>query len=71
MKAVFLHIQKTAGTSIVNTARLHFGNDQVLSHGDVWTTDPAEVKAKHFISSHLGFHYAKAFLRAALATDEG
>ncbi len=32
--ALFLHIQKTAGTSIVDLARNEYGNENVVSHGD-------------------------------------
>ena len=32
--ALFLHIQKTAGSSIVDLARLAYGSDKVISHGD-------------------------------------
>lgn len=32
--AIFLHIQKTAGSSIVDIARKAYGSDQVVSHGD-------------------------------------
>lgn len=32
--ALFLHIQKTAGSSIVDLARLAYGSEEVVSHGD-------------------------------------
>ena len=32
--AIFMHIQKTAGTSIVNLARNEYDPNQVVSHGD-------------------------------------
>ncbi len=32
--AIFLHIQKTAGSSMVDLARLAYGSEEVVSHGD-------------------------------------
>ncbi|MDR5172939.1 sulfotransferase family 2 domain-containing protein [Methylobacillus flagellatus] len=32
--ALFLHIQKTAGTTLVNLIRQSYGNENVISHGD-------------------------------------
>ncbi|MEG6505682.1 sulfotransferase family 2 domain-containing protein [Nitratidesulfovibrio sp. 1201_IL3209] len=75
--AIFLHIQKTAGTTIVNLARKHYGNDNVLTHGDYLcgfseSPDPhtffskenirARFKEKLFISGHFGFSFCSAFM---------
>jgi hypothetical protein len=38
--AIFLHIQKTAGSSIVDLARLAYGSEEVVSHGDYLSTSP-------------------------------
>jgi hypothetical protein len=38
--ALFLHIQKTAGSSIVDIARQAYGSDQVVSHGDYLNATP-------------------------------
>jgi hypothetical protein len=61
-KAIFLHLLKTAGTSVVNTARHYFGNENVSGHGDIWKDDAEQFQSKAFISSHFGFNYAKPFL---------
>lgn len=55
--ALFLHIQKTAGTSLVNMARRHYG-DNVISHGDYCTATPDELRKVGFISGHFGYAYA-------------
>ena len=59
--AFFMHIQKTAGTSIVNLARQYYG-DGVVSHGDFWGRNPKELKNVPFISGHIGYEYAKYFM---------
>lgn len=56
--ALFLHIQKTAGTSIVGEAYKHYG-DSVLSHGDCWGKNPDDIKNVAFISGHIGYDYAR------------
>ena len=33
---VFLHLQKTAGTSIINVARQFYGDKKVISHDDYY-----------------------------------
>ena len=38
--ALFLHIQKTAGSSIVDLARLAYGSENVISHGDYLSLTP-------------------------------
>lgn len=76
--ALFLHIQKTAGTSIVDLARHFYGNANVVSHGDYlkWL-DPIAVQPScknidsrlevfhefPFISGHFGFDFARQFMR--------
>ena len=74
---VFLHLQKTAGTSIVDMARQFYGNDNVISHGDYLYNEgrltPAEKFAQAeflqsrfgntaFISGHFGYDFAKQFM---------
>lgn len=54
--ALFMHIQKTAGTSLVNMARRYYGNDAV-SHGDCWGKPPEQFRDIGFISGHLGYSY--------------
>ena len=75
--AVFLHIQKTAGTSIVDLARGHYGNANVISHGDHlegFSEFPLKDKffaPEHvlgrfggtpFVSGHFGFDFAKILM---------
>lgn len=59
--ALFLHIQKTAGTSIQEMARACYG-DGVCSHGDFYSRSFAELADYPFISGHFGFAYAEPLL---------
>ena len=45
-QVVFLHIAKTAGTSLVHFLRKHIPSEQVCTHGDFlgWPDDP-ELRA--------------------------
>lgn len=76
-RALFLHIQKTAGTSIVDLARVAYGNDQVVSHGDYLNgcqdraldkivdargQQPRDFQDVAFVSGHFGFDFARALL---------
>lgn len=56
--ALFLHIQKTAGTAIVNSARQMYG-ERMTSHGDCWGRQPAELADLPFVSGHIGYDYAR------------
>ena len=76
-RCVFLHIQKTAGTSIVEHARRVYGEDKVMSHGDYLSSDYysaddhgalhpdrlAKLNRCPFVSGHFGFGYAEALIR--------
>jgi Sulfotransferase family len=75
---VFLHLQKTAGTTIVEIARQLYGNENTLSHGDVYLDSSGvqlsdeelfqpnhiqcELGNKPFISGHFGYDFAKQFM---------
>lgn len=76
--AVFMHIQKTAGTSIVNLARDWYGVDNVISHGDhlegysdfplkdkFFTHERTKDQFGHvpFISGHFGYDFAIPFIK--------
>jgi hypothetical protein len=61
VKALFLHIQKTAGTSIIHQARQYYGDD-LTSHGDCWNFSPSELNHVGFVSGHIGFQYAKSLM---------
>ena len=60
--ALFLHIQKTAGTSLVNMARRYYG-DNVISHGDYCTVAPDALKKFGFISGHFGYAFARPLMQ--------
>jgi len=75
---IFMHIQKTAGTSIVHSIRQNYGNQNVMSHGDHldgWSEFPlvdkffdpeiTQNQFSHvpFISGHFGYDFAKLFLK--------
>jgi hypothetical protein len=52
--AVFVHIQKTAGTSITEAVWPYYGG-AIVSHGD-WTNHSAEsLRQFRFVSGHYGF----------------
>jgi hypothetical protein len=75
--AVFLHIQKTAGTTIVNLARSAYGNQNIISHGDYLRgishfplVDELEINDQvledfrkiSFLSGHFGYDFAKHYM---------
>lgn len=53
-----MHIQKTAGTTIIDLAREHYGSANLTSHGDCMRRLPGEFAGVPFVSGHFGFHYA-------------
>jgi len=59
--AIFMHTQKTAGTTITEAVRRHYRNDMV-SHGDYLKRDTASLKKTRFISGHFGFEYSRQFM---------
>jgi hypothetical protein len=77
--AVFLHIQKTAGTTIVDLARQAYGNNNVISHGDYlkgishFPFSPLEDRINKqvidnfrkvpFLSGHFGYDFARQFMQ--------
>lgn len=60
--AIFLHIQKTAGSSIVHLARQFYGTS-VTSHGDCWGFPPEQFKDIGFVSGHIGYDYARHLMK--------
>ncbi|MGE4472028.1 MAG: glycosyltransferase [Sulfuricurvum sp.] len=64
-KAIFIHIQKTAGSTMVDLIRQTYGNGQVVSHGDFVDTDRNILKHKDiaFVSGHFGFEYAAPLIK--------
>jgi len=59
--ALFLHIQKTAGTSIVQTASRFYGTS-LISHVDHRGRSPEEFRETGFVSGHFGFDYARPLM---------
>lgn len=60
--ALFLHIQKTAGTSVVDFARRCYGARSVVSHGAFLDRPREQLADKAFVSGHFGFDYARPLL---------
>lgn len=60
--AVFLHIQKTAGTSIREMAARAYGNRNVISHGDYDQLGFEACKLVPFVSGHFGFAFCREFM---------
>lgn len=58
VSALFLHIQKTAGTSIVHLARQFYG-ESLVSHGDYWGQTYEQLRRVRFISGHIGYNFAQ------------
>lgn len=61
-KGLFLHIQKTAGTSIVQIAKEHYGFD-MSSHGDHVGKSRNEYLNTKFVSGHFGFNFARELMK--------
>jgi hypothetical protein len=59
--AVFLHIQKTAGTTIVELASRHYRKNFV-SHGQYLEQTMSELEKVAFVSGHFGFEFARPLL---------
>lgn len=60
--ALFLHIQKAAGTSVQDMAREAYGNDQVISHGEFLTLGIEGCRHYSFVSGHFGYAFAKPLM---------
>lgn len=60
--ALFLHIQKTAGTSIVELATKYYGQANVCSHGDFLGKQPSDFASVPFISGHFGYDFARSLM---------
>jgi hypothetical protein len=61
-RALFLHTQKTAGTSVQLMARWAYGNDNVCSHGDYVTLGVEGCARLPFVSGHFGIEFAKPLM---------
>lgn len=60
-RGLFLHIQKTAGSSIIKLVREHFGKS-LISHGDYYGHRPEDFQDIAFVSGHFGYDYAKSLM---------
>ncbi len=60
-QAVFLHIQKTGGTSIIGGLRPYYGS--LCSHGDCWGRPSAEFWGPDFVSGHVGYSYFEDLIK--------
>lgn len=75
--AIFMHMQKTAGTTIVDLARKHYGEHNIISHGDYFQAvyhfplkgdfkvDKQVLNNFHtipFLSGHFGYDFTKKFM---------
>ena len=61
--SLFPHIQKTAGTSVVNTVQKYYGNN-VISHLDYHLHKPSEFCHTGFVSGHFGYDYAQQLMKS-------
>jgi len=57
--ALFLHIQKTAGTSIVDLAAEHYGNHNISAYADYFDKNPIKFQRTRFVSGHFGYDFAR------------
>jgi hypothetical protein len=57
-----LHIPKTAGTSVVDQAVVHYGEQNVCSHGDYLGKTPSELAEVPFVSGHFGYDFASRLM---------
>jgi len=57
-----MHIQKTAGSSIVNLAKVEYGSENVVSHGDFLGHEPTDLQAYSFVSGHFPYSFARVLM---------
>lgn len=62
-RALFLHIQKTAGTSVQEMAREAYGNERVISHADFLDLGVEGCRNYEFLSGHFGFDFARPHMQ--------
>ncbi|TPL92819.1 sulfotransferase family 2 domain-containing protein [Mesorhizobium sp. B2-3-10] len=60
--ALFLHIQKTAGTSVLAKASELYGRTNCCMHGDYLSCAPEQLDPLMMVSGHFGFDYAERFM---------
>lgn len=62
VRALFLHIQKTAGTAVVDAVRPYYA-DSITTHGDCWGSEPCDLARIKFVSGHIGYDFAHQLMR--------
>ena len=61
--AVFLHIQKTAGTSLVRLVRRYY-RWGLIKHGDYLKRSNEELMKSSFVSGHFGYDLARPLIQS-------
>jgi len=61
--ALFLHIQKTAGTTFLQLIKRFYGHN-MTSYGDCWGSPPEKFREVAFVSGHVGYDYCKPLLQS-------
>jgi hypothetical protein len=61
--AVFLHTQKTAGTTLIALAR-RFYKEDMISHGDYLALPRESLSKIAFVSGHFGYDYALPLIQS-------
>lgn len=61
--ALFLHIPKTAGTSVRSMAVASYGSDNVTSHADHMMLGLQGCADKRFVSGHFGYDFASRLMQ--------
>lgn len=59
--SIFLHIQKTAGTSVLAMAREVYGLDNTIGHADHLRMSDEKIAEKSFISGHFDYGFLSRF----------
>lgn len=60
-KSIFLHIQKTAGTSVLAMAREIYGLEKTIGHADHLSLTDEEIDKKSFVSGHFDYKFLCKF----------
>jgi hypothetical protein len=61
-KVIFIHLQKTAGTTAVRYLQRFFAPGRFMSHGDCLEIPRSKLHDYDFISGHFGFDYVEDIL---------
>jgi hypothetical protein len=61
-RVIFIHLQKTAGTTAVRYLQRFFAPGRFMSHGDCLDIPRSKLRDYDFISGHFGFDYVEDIL---------